>query len=63
MRLRLTADYRGVLTDEAYYRAGEYTAGQDMPTTHAKALISAGRAVVTEADADEPKRGRARSER
>lgn len=43
MRIQLHADYRGVLTDEVYYVAGEY--GDDaMPPAHMKALIEAGRA-------------------
>ena len=53
MRIQLTADYRGVLTEERFYLAGDYEAGDVMPPAHAKALVDAGRAVAIEAD--EPK--------
>ena len=50
MKVRLTADYRGVLSDEAYYTAGDYVAGVDMTPAHAQALVEAGRAELLEAD-------------
>lgn len=50
MRIRLTADYRGVLTGERFYQAGEYEAGDEMPPAHAAALVEAGRAELLEAD-------------
>lgn len=48
MRIRLLVDYRGVLTEEEYYTAGEYIIPGDMPDAFAENLISAGRAVVVE---------------
>ena len=40
MKINLLNDYRGVLTDEIYYLAGEH----DLPDEQAKALLEAGRA-------------------
>lgn len=40
MKVKLLADYRGVLTDERFYEAGV----RDIPEPHAVALLSAGRA-------------------
>ena len=50
MKIRLLADYRGVLTDEVFYPAGDYDAlpGADMPERHARALLQAGRATSKE---------------
>jgi hypothetical protein len=42
MRVEITADYRGVLTNEVYYPAGVY----ELPGGIAAALITAGRAVA-----------------
>jgi hypothetical protein len=42
MKIKLLADYRGVLTDEEYYTAGVH----DLPEEQAKALVDAGRAEV-----------------
>ena len=49
MKIRLLADYRGQLTEEAFYRAGVYEVDKDIPEDFAKALIHAGRAVEVEA--------------
>ena len=46
MVINLLSDYRGVLTDEEYYTAGEYKTPGDMPDAHAENLVNAGRAVV-----------------
>lgn len=50
MRISLLSDYRGVLTDEEYFTAGEYEAGPGLPMSEgmARALVSAGRAVEIE---------------
>lgn len=53
MRIELHADYRGVLTGEAFYQSGEYETGDAMPLSHARALVEAGRATLLEAD-EEP---------
>jgi hypothetical protein len=45
MKVNLPNSYRGVLTDERYYEAGEYEVGGAMPPAHAAALVEAGRAV------------------
>jgi hypothetical protein len=45
MKIKLLADYRGVLTDEEYYTAGVY----DLPDEQAKALVDAGRAETVKA--------------
>lgn len=44
MKIRLLVDYRGVLTEENYFVAGEYEAPGDMPVAYAKALIADRRA-------------------
>lgn len=44
MKVKLLADYRGVLTDEIFYKAGEH----DLPADVGAALINAGRAVSLE---------------
>ena len=41
MKITLLADYRGVLTNEVFYPAGEH----DLPDGVAQALIKAGRAI------------------
>jgi hypothetical protein len=46
MRIDLLSDYRGVLTHEDYYPAGQYDVPGMMPDAHAEALLKAGRAVV-----------------
>lgn len=48
MKIKLLSDYRGVLTDEVYYRAGVLEVDVDIPEDHALALIHAGRAVEAE---------------
>ena len=40
MKINLLADYRGVLTNEQYYLAGEH----DLPAAVAQALVDEGRA-------------------
>jgi len=45
MKIELLADYRGVLTDERYYTAGEYTQ-DNMPESYARVLVAQGRAVL-----------------
>jgi len=45
MVIKLTADYRGVLTGETYYTAGTYAVPGEMLEAHAAALVAAGRAV------------------
>lgn len=50
MRILLIADYRGVLTGETYYKAGEYETGAAMPLSHAQALVVGNRADLIEAD-------------
>ena len=49
MKIKLANDYRGVLTEEVYYRAGVLEVDVDIPEDHAQALIHAGRAVEAEA--------------
>ena len=49
MKITLLHDYRGVLTDEVYYRAGVLEVDVDIPEDHALALIHAGRAQEAEA--------------
>lgn len=46
MQINLLSDYRGVLTEETYYTAGQYTIPDDMPEAYAANLISNDRAVV-----------------
>lgn len=57
MIIKLAEDYRGVLTNEAYYLAGKYAVPGEMPEGHANALLAAGRAVEVkeEAKRDSPK--------
>ena len=50
MKITLLADYRGVLTNEVFYLAGEH----DLPDRIAQALIKAGRAVAAEPEVEEP---------
>ena len=51
MKIQLLADYRGVLTGEVFYPAGEH----DLDDKTAAALVAAGRAVlVDEPPAPEP---------
>ena len=52
MKIQLLEDYRGVLTGEAYYRAGVYSIPPEMPQVHAESLVAAGRAVE---EAEKPK--------
>lgn len=62
MKIKLLVDYRGELTDEAFYPAGEYGDG-DIPAGHMRGLVAAGRAEeVTETTPEpvtpeKPKRG------
>ena len=49
MKIKLLSDYRGVLTEEVYYRAGVLEVDVDIPEDYALALIHAGRAVEAEA--------------
>lgn len=44
MKIKLTGDYRGILTDEQYYTAGIYSVPDGMSQKHANALLHAGRA-------------------
>lgn len=44
MRIKLLADYRGVLTGERFFKAGEH----DLSEETAVALVNAGRATVME---------------
>ena len=46
MKVLLLADYRGVLTGEQYYEAGEH----DLPAGIAQALVNDGRAESLEPD-------------
>jgi len=52
VRIAVTADYRGVLTGERFYIAGEYVVGDAMPLSHATALLDANRATLIEADTE-----------
>jgi hypothetical protein len=55
MKINLLQDYRGVLTAEVYYLAGEH----DLPEGVAQALIDDGRAeLVEEPEKPAPKRGK-----
>jgi hypothetical protein len=47
VKIKLLADYRGHLTNEQYYTAGEW----DLPAAIAGALVEAGRAVQLKPDA------------
>ena len=51
MKINLLVDYRGVLTDEQYFEAGEYQAVPDLPLSEeqARALVDDGRAVEIKA--------------
>ena len=44
MKIKLLADYRGVLSSELFYVAGEYDAPGNMPEDVALALVEHGRA-------------------
>jgi hypothetical protein len=50
MKIQFTQDYRGVLTNEAYYQSGDV-----VDLTNGQALIDAGRAVAYKAPAPKPK--------
>ena len=50
MKIRLFSDYRGVLTNEVFYLAGEHV----LPDGVAQALIKASRAVAVEPEVEEP---------
>jgi hypothetical protein len=64
MRINLLGDYRGVLTDEEYYTAGQYETPGMMPDAHAKNLLGAGRAVALDApEVAEPVRRVSRTKR
>ena len=43
MKITLLTDYRGVLTNEVFYLAGEH----DLPDGIAQALVDAGRAITS----------------
>lgn len=45
MKMKLLSSYRGVLTAEIFYEAGDYEVGVDMPQPHAERLVDAQRAV------------------
>ena len=51
MRINLLADYRGVLTNERFFVAGEY----DLDGDTAFALVAAGRAEYIDEPEPEPK--------
>lgn len=59
MKMKLLSSYRGVLTAEIYYEAGDYEVGAEMPLPHAERLVSAKRAEWIE----EPKPERSRKKR
>lgn len=65
MKIKLLADYRGVLTGEEYYTAGTYAVPGEMPEGHAAALVAAGRAVEEQPaeDAEPPARRTSRTKR
>ncbi len=48
MKIELLHDYRGVLTGERYYVAGDYDVPDEMPERDAIALMNAGHAVEVE---------------
>ena len=50
MKIQLLADYRGVLTGEVFYPAGEH----DLDDKTAAALVAAGRAVLVVAPEPQP---------
>lgn len=39
MKIKLFRDFRGVITNERFYVAGEYEVGGVMPLAHAQALV------------------------
>jgi hypothetical protein len=59
MKIKLLADYRGVLTGEAYYKAGEH----EMPEKVAQALVKAGRATSVNEPEPAPKPKTTRTKR
>lgn len=63
MKIRLLADYRGILSDERYFTAGDYEAPDQMPEHIAEALVDAGRATVLEAEPPAPKPRTTRTKR
>lgn len=54
MRIRLLADYRGRLSGEQFYPAGEYDAPDQMPQEVAEGLVAHGRAELVEQAQPEP---------
>ena len=50
MRIRLLADYRGILSGELFFLAGEYETPAGMSEDVARALVDAGRAELLEDD-------------
>ena len=57
MKVRFIVDYRGVLTAEAWFQAGDEA---DISAANAEQLIADGRAVAVEAPKPAPKRSAAR---
>lgn len=49
MKIRLLRPFRGSITDERFYEAGEYEGGVNMPLPHAQALVDDNRAEVVKA--------------
>ena len=58
MKINLLADYRGILTNEQYYLAGEH----DLPAGIAQALVDEGRAESLE-KAPEPEPAKSAAKR
>lgn len=54
MRIKLLADYRGRLSGEQFYPAGEYDAPDQMPQEVAEGLVAHGRAELVEQAQPEP---------
>lgn len=54
MRIKLLADYRGRLSGEQFYPAGEYDAPDQMPQEVAEGLVAHGRAELLEQAQPEP---------
>jgi hypothetical protein len=54
MKMKLLSSYRGVLTAEIYYEAGDYEVGADMPLPYAERLVEAKRAEWIEEPKPEP---------
>lgn len=54
MIINLLSDYRGVLTKEVYFTAGQYSIPDDMPESYANELVKAGRAEIVEEAKPEP---------